>query len=85
MNIDGDVGQLSFKYFDVQRDVLGGDTVSEYVDVPAQKWENLIKRMAKGKKVTVRFVGSQYRHDFTMTMEQKSALWNIWRVYELMR
>ena len=89
VNIDGNVTQLSFRHFDVKRDVLSGNAISEYADVYADMstvdYGALIKSMSKGKKVVVRFEGDQYRHDFTMTKEQKNALWNVWRVYELMR
>ena len=85
INIDGKVKSLSFNSFEVKRDVLGGHAIDEYIDLPADKYEELIKSMSKGKKVLVRFEGDQYYHDFTMTQEQKAALSNIWRLYELMR
>lgn len=85
VNIDGRVTQLSFGHFDVRRDVLGGSTISEYIDIGAREHESLIKAMSKGKKVIVRFEGSQYRHDFTLTKEQKTALGDVWRLFELMR
>ena len=85
VNVDGNVRRLSFGKFSSNRDVLGAGAISEYIDVSAGDYESLIKSMAKGKKVIVRFEGSQYFHDFTMTKEQKTALSNIWRLYELMR
>ena len=85
INVDGKIKTLSFNSFEVERDVLGGHAIREYIDLPAGNYEELIKSMSKGKKVLVRFEGSQYYHDFTMTKEQKTALSNIWRLYELMK
>ncbi len=72
------------KYGEIETD-NGNGGIWEWLDrsVGASEYE-IIKAVANGKKVKIRFVGKQYRKDKTITNRQKLALRNVLDAYEAM-
>lgn len=84
INFDGERRTFNFPSFQVDRDVLGGSVIQEHIDVSFSEYIPALKKIAESKTVQVRLKGKYY-YDFTLTKEQKNAIKNIIRLYELMR
>jgi hypothetical protein len=84
INVDGDVRDLDVGS-DWDRDNGSGD-IWEWVDVNATPSHlSLIEDVIKSKSAVIRFFGSQYRDDRTITSSQKRALRNVLNAYEALK
>ena len=84
VNIDGDVRELDVGS-EWERDNGSGD-IWEWVDVTATESHlSLIKDVIKSKSAVIRYFGSQYRNDRTITSAQKRALQNVLNAYEALK
>jgi hypothetical protein len=81
ISIDGSVQDLDLGD-DWSRD-NGGSSIWEWVEIEPNEAHLLqIEEIIKAKKAVIRFYGSQYRDDFTITSTQKRALRNVLNAYK---
>ena len=84
INIDGDVRSLDLGS-DWERDNGSGD-IWEWVDVVATDSHiDLIRDVIKSEKSIIRYNGSKYFDDRTITSTQKRALQNVLNAYEALK
>lgn len=84
INIDGDVRVLDVGS-DWDRDNGSGD-IWEWVDVPATESHlSLVRDVINSKSAVIRYFGSQYRDDRTITSAQKRALQNVLDAFEALK
>jgi hypothetical protein len=84
INIDGEVRDLDVGS-DWDRDNGSGD-IWEWVDVIATSSHlSLIEEVINSKSAVIRFYGSQYRDDRTITSTQKRALRNVLNAFEALK
>jgi len=84
INIDGDVRDLDVGS-DWERDNGSGD-IWEWVDVNATESHlSLVRDVINSKSAVIRYFGSQYRDDRTITSAQKRALQNVLDAYEALK
>jgi hypothetical protein len=84
INIDGDVRDIDVGS-DWDRDNGSGD-IWEWVDVNATDYHlDLVRDVIKSKSAVVRYYGSKYRDDRTITSTQKRALQNVLNAYEALK
>ena len=84
INIDGDVRELDVGS-DWERDNGSGD-IWEWVDVNANESHlSLVRDVINSKSAVIRYFGSQYRDDRTITSAQKRALQNVLDAYEALK
>jgi len=84
INIDGDVRDLDVGS-DWERDNGSGD-IWEWVDVSATESHlSLVRDVINSKSAVIRYFGSQYRDDRTITSAQKRALQNVLDAYEALK
>jgi hypothetical protein len=84
INIDGDVRDLDVGS-DWDRDNGSGD-IWEWVDVNATESHlSLVKDVINSKSAVIRYFGSKYRDDRTITSAQKRALQNVLDAYEALK
>jgi len=84
INIDGDVRDLDVGS-DWDRDNGSGD-IWEWVDVNATESHlSLVRDVINSKSAVIRYFGSQYRDDRTITSAQKRALQNVLDAYEALK
>lgn len=83
INVDGKTYTITEeKYGEIETDNGGGE-IWEWLNrsVDSDEYE-IIKAVASGKNVKIRFVGKQYYKDKTITNKQKLALRNVIDAYE---
>ena len=84
INLDGDVRDLDVGS-DWDRDNGSGD-IWEWVDINATDYHlDLVRDVIKSKSAVVRYFGSKYRDDRTITSTQKRALQNVLNAYEALK
>ncbi len=84
INIDGDVRDLDVGS-DWDRDNGSGD-IWEWVDVNATESHlSLVRDIINSKSAVIRYFGSKYRDDRTITSAQKRALQNVLDAYEALK
>ena len=84
INIDGDVRDLDVGS-DWDRDNGSGD-IWEWVDVPATESHlSLVRDVINSKSAVIRYFGSKYRDDRTITSSEKRALQNVLDAYEALK
>jgi hypothetical protein len=84
INIDGDIRDLDVGS-DWERDNGSGD-IWEWVDVAATESHlSLVRDVINSKKAVIRYFGSQYRDDRTITSTEKRALQNVLDAYEALK
>lgn len=85
INNDGEIDTITPQRNNLHHDTLGGSIILEEVDLAANDYETLIKKIIAAKKTMIRFKGDNYSHDFTLSETQRISLKRIWRLYELMK
>lgn len=86
INVDGTRYDIDVSSGEKDTETLWGSKIKEYVDfLPTPELEEIMWAVAKGKKVVVRFIGTQYRYDFEVSAQQKEALRYIWSYYKAKR
>jgi len=84
VNIDGDVRDLDVGS-DWDRDNGSGD-IWEWVDVNATESHlSIVRDVIASKSAVIRYFGSKYRDDRTITSTQKRALQNVLDAYEALK
>lgn len=82
INVDGEIYDLNISSSEWERDNGSGD-IWEWVDiVPTQFHLSMIDNIIKSKSAVIRYYGSQYRDDRTITTTQKRALANVLNAYQ---
>lgn len=82
INVDGEIYDLNVSSSEWERDNGNGD-IWEWIDiVPTQFHLTMIDNIIKSKSAVIRFYGSQYRDDRTITTTQKRALANVLNAYQ---
>ena len=86
INIDGEkAAEIPFNYFDVQQEVFTGG-VFEAVDVnPANKYADLMQKIASSEKTIIRFAGKDYKYDMTVSDADKQGIQDILYAYNLVK
>lgn len=86
INIDGEkAAEIPFNYFDVQQEVFTGG-VFEAVDVnPANKYADLMQKIASSEKTIIRFAGKDYKYDMTVSDADKQGIQDILDAYNLVK
>lgn len=86
INIDGEkVQTIPFNYFDVnQQTFVGG--VTESVDAnPADKYIDVLQRIASSEKTIIRFQGKDYKYDMTVSSTDKQGIQDVLDAYNLVK
>lgn len=83
-SVDDKITVKYFDYYSITRKVCWGNVV-EYIDIVADDYIELLKSIATSKKTIVRFVGDDYRHDFTISSSDKKAIQETIQAYEFMK
>lgn len=84
VNIDGDVRDLDVGS-EWERDNGSGD-IWEWVDVNATETHlSIVRDVIRSKSAVIRYFGSKYRDDRTITSAQKRALQNVLDAYEALK
>ena len=83
IKVDGRIYEINEnKYGEIETDNGGGD-IWEWLDrIVGPKEFQIIKAVAYGKDVKIRFQGKKYRRDRTVTNKEKMALRNVLDAYE---
>src|SRR5690606_4644625 len=86
VKVDDEVFRFNFNHFDVERD-NDYEGVWEWIDVPADgDWQRLANRLKAGaKNVRIRFEGSQYYRERTMSAADITAVRRVLDAYEYLR
>lgn len=86
VKVDDEVFRFYVNYFDVERD-NDYEGVWEWIDVPADgDWQRLANRLKAGaKNVRIRFEGSQYYRERTMSAADITAVRRVLDAYEYLR
>jgi len=86
VKVDDEIFRFNFNYFNVERD-NGYEGVWEWIDVPADgDWERLANRLKAGaKNVRIRFEGSRYYRERTMSAADITAVRRVLDAYEYLR
>lgn len=81
INVDGEIYDLNVSSSEWERD--NDHRIWEWIDiVPTQYHLTMIDSIIKSKSAVIRFYGSQYRDDRTITTTQKRALANVLNAYQ---
>lgn len=83
INVDGERYSIDFKSRDKKKDVVRGNVIFEFIDIPAKSYVDMLKHISTSKKTIIRYQGDTYRYDVTISQKQKGALKRILRYYEL--
>lgn len=83
INVDGIKYNISeIKYGEIKTD-HGSGKIWEWLDISANRTEiSIMKAIASGKDVRIRYIGKQYYKDRTVTNNEKKAMKNILNAYE---
>lgn len=75
----------SYTYYDILRDVGGGD-VWECIDIsPSDADVTMLKEIADSKETIVRFQGEHYHYDLTVKASDKTAINDVLTAYEALK
>lgn len=84
INIDGEIYELDIASSEWETD--NDSRIWEWADVEPTNYQlSLIDKVIKSRSATVRFFGSQYRDDRTLTSTQKRALSNVLNAYQALK
>lgn len=78
---DGQKFIKSYKYGDIDRDNGGGKVWENYTDSLDAK---MLKAISESKETLVRFEGSRYYDDYTVTASEKQSMQQVLEVYDLL-
>jgi|GEM_PF-2196575 len=85
INIDGSRYDLNVSSSEWERDNGSGD-IWEWIDiVPSDYHLDLVDKIINSRSAVIRFYGSQYRNDRTISSSQKNGLKNILNAYEALK
>ena len=84
INVDGVIYEIiEESYGEIKSDSGNGGKIWEWLDRSVNEKElNLIKAISSGKVVKIRFSGSKYHKDVTLSSRDKSALMNVLNAFE---
>ena len=80
VNIDGQVNEYAFNYYDLKRSAEGYG-VYEYIDLDYELYKNLIQKIINSKKTIIRLAGNQRHFDKTISETEKQAMRNVLEYY----
>lgn len=85
IKIDGSVYDLELSSSDWETDNGSGD-IWEWADVPATEYHlSIIDKVIKSRSAVIRFTGSKYYDDRTISSTQKRAFVNVLNAYEALK
>jgi hypothetical protein len=85
INIDGSVYDFDFSSSDWETDNGSGD-IWEWIDVtPTEYHLSIIDKVINSKSAVIRFTGSKYHNDRTISSTQKRAFVNVLNAYEALK
>lgn len=84
INVDGvKRDTITFDYGDVVRDTAFGAKLSEVADfAPTDSQIKLLNDIANSEKTIIRFQGSDYYYDFTVSAKDKQGIKDVFAAYE---
>lgn len=83
--VDGQTYTKEFDYFDVTRNSGYGSVGEQYDDLNVSTFDkDMLQKIANSTETKIRFEGSDYREDITVSDKDKAAIQDVLDLYELL-